>query len=350
MVKATKLPSGSWRARVQITDDSGHRVWRSFTAPTKKEAEFLASQYEFTEKAPSSVSYTVGSASDAYIASRSAVLSPATLRGYTAIRTNQISSIASIPVSSIRSTDIQRFINQVAMSHSPKTVRNVYTFLTAVLRCYRPDFAPRVNLPQRIHHEIEIPTKDQVLALVAAAHGTPLESAILLASGYGLRRGEICALTSADLSGTLLTINKSMSRTPHGSADTWVIKSPKSFAGFRTLSVSPILVEALLRNQSGARFVPYTPDDLTRRFEALCASLGIRYRFHDLRHFNASMMLALSVPDKYAMQRLGQSTPGLIKTVYQHLMSDKQQEVTDTMNAAFDAFSANCDTKCDTPL
>lgn len=66
----------------------------------------------------------------------------------------------------------------------------------------------------------------------------------------------------------------------------------------------------------------------------LCASQDITCRFHDLRHYNASLMLALSVPDKYAMERLGQATPGMIKAVYQHIMSDKREEVNEVVNGA----------------
>lgn len=36
--KATKLPSGSWRVRVEI-ESEGKRRWKSFTAPTRKEAD-----------------------------------------------------------------------------------------------------------------------------------------------------------------------------------------------------------------------------------------------------------------------------------------------------------------------
>ena len=73
---------------------------------------------------------------------------------------------------------------------------------------------------------------------------------------------------------------------------------------------------------------------LTHCFTRLWASLGIACRSHDLRHDNASLMLALSVPDKYAMERLGQATPGMIKAVYQHIMSDKREEVNEAVNEA----------------
>lgn len=59
-------------------------------------------------------------------------------------------------------------------------------------------------------------------------------------------------------------------------------------------------------------------------------------------------MLAMNIPDKYAMERLSQSTPGMIKSVYQHIMADKRQEVSSLVNSAADDLLVQCDTKCDT--
>lgn len=61
-------------------------------------------------------------------------------------------------------------------------------------------------------------------------------------------------------------------------------------------------------------------------------ALGLKCRFHDLRHYNASIMLALNVPDKYAMERMGYSTPATLKKVYQHTMTGKRAEVNDMIN------------------
>ena len=47
------------------------------------------------------------------------------------------------------------------------------------------------------------------------------------------------------------------------------------------------------------------------------------------------MMLAKGVPDKYAMKRLGQSSPNMIKDIYQHLYESKEREVADTVSSAF---------------
>ena len=115
-----------------------------------------------------------------------------------------------------------------------------------------------------------------------------------------------------------------------------VKKAPKSFDGTRTLEMPKILMtylDSLLKDKN--TLVSIKPNSITYRFGSLVKSLGIRCRFHDLRHYNASVMLALGVPDKYAMKRLCYATPNMLKTVYQHVMSTKQEEITTTINDYF---------------
>lgn len=74
--KATKLPSGSWRVRVEM-ESEGKRRWKSFTAPTRKEAEYLAAQYAYTQKERNKPQdMTIGGAMDAFIDARSACCLP----------------------------------------------------------------------------------------------------------------------------------------------------------------------------------------------------------------------------------------------------------------------------------
>lgn len=51
MAKAKKLPSGSWRTLIyDYTDDKGKNHYKSFTADTKKESEYLATEYIVNKK------------------------------------------------------------------------------------------------------------------------------------------------------------------------------------------------------------------------------------------------------------------------------------------------------------
>ena len=58
-------------------------------------------------------------------------------------------------------------------------------------------------------------------------------------------------------------------------------------------------------------------------------------RFHDLRHLNASVMLALGIPDKYAMERGGWSSTSIMKSVYQHTFTAERQAVDDKIDSFF---------------
>ena len=75
---------------------------------------------------------------------------------------------------------------------------------------------------------------------------------------------------------------------------------------------------------------------LSYHFEQACKRAGVRkMRFHDLRHYSASVLLMLGVPDKYAMERMGHATNNMLKTVYQHTMAEKRSEVDDAVDKYF---------------
>lgn len=61
------------------------------------------------------------------------------------------------------------------------------------------------------------------------------------------------------------------------------------------------------------------------------------FRFHDLRHYQASILHAMGVPDKYIMERGGWKTDSTLKNIYQHTMSDKRKEVEEGICELFDS-------------
>lgn len=65
-----------------------------------------------------------------------------------------------------------------------------------------------------------------------------------------------------------------------------------------------------------------------------------KIRFHDLRHLNASIMLALGIPEKYALERGGWSNPTVLRSVYQHTFSDERNRVDEAINGYFSALIA----------
>ena len=56
MATAKKLPSGAYRCLIYIGDENGKRKYKSFTAKTKKEAEFKATQFALNHKDDTDIS------------------------------------------------------------------------------------------------------------------------------------------------------------------------------------------------------------------------------------------------------------------------------------------------------
>jgi integrase len=82
------------------------------------------------------------------------------------------------------------------------------------------------------------------------------------------------------------------------------------------------------------------------RFTRLLERKGIQHMsFHELRHMNASIMLMLGIPDKYAMERGGWSTNSTLKSVYQHTFSSERKAADKKIN---DYFISLLDTVLDT--
>ena len=50
---------------------------------------------------------------------------------------------------------------------------------------------------------------------------------------------------------------------------------------------------------------------------------------------NASVMLALGIPDKYAMERGGWSTNTTLKNVYQHTFTEERRRVDEQIDGFF---------------
>lgn len=328
MARARKLPSGSWRVRVPDGKVDGKYRYKSFTAATKKDAEYAAAMWE-RDKIEKPTALTVGEAIDRYIEARSAVLSPSTVCAYRKIRKNNLKSLMNVRISEITAEAVQKAVNIEAMTHSPKTVRNQYALLTAALAVYAPSVAVPVHLPPKVRTAVEIPDKAAMQAIMDDVRGTRMELPVILAACMGLRRSEICALTPDDYDGQTLTISKAAVLGDDGAIH---IKAPKSYAGARVLAVPDVAKAAL---DMYPLPVEMTPGALTHAWEVVAARHGLKLRFHALRHYYASTLLSIGVPDKYAMERMGHATPHMLKQVYQHTQSDREKGINDAINKAF---------------
>lgn len=324
-----ELPSGKWRCQVTV---DGKRISAIDADPTVAHAKALALKANLLSASAPVVALSVGQAFDRYIESKDTVLSPATVAGYKRIKKNALQGIMGIKLGALTQEKVQREINAMAKQKSPKSIRNAHGLLSAVLAEYRPDMLLRTTLPQKQRYEAAIPSGDDIDVIMQASIGTKMELPVLLAVWLGLRVSEIRGITKDCIKGDVIHIKQAIVDAEDGPK----LKGTKSYSGDRKIRI-PAHIKELIEAQPGEHATTLTGQAIYKRFTRLCEKANLpHYRFHDLRHANASVMLALGVPDKYAMERMGHATSNMLKMVYQHTMRDKQDEVADAVDSYFE--------------
>ncbi|MCQ2400670.1 MAG: tyrosine-type recombinase/integrase [Lachnospiraceae bacterium] len=100
----------------------------------------------------------------------------------------------------------------------------------------------------------------------------------------------------------------------------------------------PYVVKAL--GKGTGRIVALTPTIVYKRFKKACKDAGVpSYRFHDLRHYGASVLHSLGVPDAYIMERGGWETDETLKNVYRHALSKESKKNNDLANKHFESLA-----------
>lgn len=352
MATAKKLPSGSWRVQVYAGKDAAGKLqYRSFTRPTKKEAEYEALQWQlhYKEISRDSTAMTLAEAMDKYIKSKDGILSPSTIRGYDIIRREHLKGLMDQRLNRLTPALIQEAINQEAKPYidkhgktktpSPKSVRNIHGLLSAVLAEYCPGLRLSTTLPQKKVSEQSVLEPEEIAALLRAVDGTEMEIPVLLAVWLCMRSSEITGLTwdCVDFQRGTVTVKRAKVRNKDNQ---WVEKdTTKTTSSTRTINAPDYIMDKLLEAKKTATteyVVNIRGNCLYQRLKTILRKNELPdIRFHDLRHTSASIMLMLNVPDKYAQRRGGWSTPVTMKNIYQHTMAAKRSAVDDVIDNYF---------------
>lgn len=243
MATAKKLPSGSWRCQVfshyePIFDAQGRavidqktgktkkkRVYMSFTSddPTRRgkaEAEALATEYYLNrkknQKHPERLS--LYEAIEKYITAADVSLSPKTIEEYWKIRKNSFQGIMSLQIKDLTDDILQDAIDaesrrlnkrctKTPRPISPKTVRNSFGLLSAVICKYSGGYKPDVSLPKVPHKIIDLPDPEDIFRIVK---GTDIELACLLAMWLSFSMEEIRGLNRSSIQGDYITVNQTV--------------------------------------------------------------------------------------------------------------------------------------------
>lgn len=267
--------------------------------------------------------------------------------------------LGNTPLKALKTDNIQAWINMLNQRGlGPKTIRNAYNNLNAalkkavVLRMLPYNPCEGTALPKLKRYQAKVYNSQDIQKALKATYGTTMFLPVVLASLVGLRRGEVCALKWENIDFAAEKIHVCENRV-HGEKEV-IEKAPKSEAGNRTIPMSKEVVNILsaaklqyyndaaeygpgfrdlgyvFHNENGT---PYHPDSLTAKWRRFLQRSNLPYiRFHDLRHSNATVLIAAGVNPKVVQQWLGHSDISITLNTYTHVLPSMEQEAVDALD------------------
>lgn len=333
MAKIQQLPSGAYRIQCCV-----NHVRKNFTGYNKRELKWEAAQWEYEQKQKKNPdNITVYEVVETYISLRSAVLSPSTVAGYTRMLDNNFTEIKDVRMGNLNENKVQKWINGLSKNLSPKSVRNIYGLFRAATKINYD-----ITMAQKVKVEYATPSVNQLKDIFMATKDTEIELAIILAAWCGLRISEVRGLKWCDVTENEIKINEAIVDVKGKP----VSKTPKTTNSTRNIAIPPYIYNLIKKQPHKNDYVvPYTASKITNQFYRILKNNNINHcRFHDLRHVNASIMLMLGVPDKYAMKRGGWATERIMKDIYQQTFKDEESIVNNKIDDYF--FTLTCADIC----
>ncbi len=324
--EAEKLPSGSYRCRVMVNGQK-----KSFTAPTKREAEQAALEYKIGLLAEENEKpeITIRKAIDEYLALKSGVLSPASVRGHRIKQRCYLQGIMDTPLSKLSAAAIQQEINSEKCS--PKTIRETWALIRPALKRYGVSYD--VSLPVVQSDEHAFLSADEIPVFLKEAEGSKYEIAFLLAL-HSLRVSEILGLRweNVDLKKQSITVRGATLFDENNK----LVNKPtnKNRSSRRTIPIMiPRLFQLLSDAERTSEFVVIAnPNSIRASANKICRKANLpEVGTHGLRHSFCSLAYKLGISEKVTMQLGGWSDYGTMRKIYTHIaqadISDSVQQI-----------------------
>lgn len=330
-----QLPSGSWRVRVEV---DGKRL--SFTDPDPLVAQQMALAAKAgviqAKKEACAKGKTLAQAIDDYLESLSNTLSPSTLRGYRSVRENRVQSLMPLYINDITPSQYQRALDIEKRTLSPKTVRNIWGLIHAVLTAEGLP-TPSVKLPQKIKNTRPFLDDQQLKLFLSEIEDDPAEIPLLLAL-HSLRRSEILGLRwqDVDLKNGIIHVNGSMVYNEYHEK-VWKQETKNSGSRRYVRIVIPRLLDLLQSVPDKDGYVTTMPElTIYKHANYACKRADLpAVGIHGLRHTFASLCYHLGMQEKTIMEMGGWSDPTILRDIYTHMSAHKESLETDKLRSFY---------------
>jgi integrase len=250
-------------------------------------------------------------------------VSPATAT-YQRTALNRAKTLHSRRLDEITAADVAALVAELSeAARSRETIRKTVTVLAMIFDYFDVQPNPardrvRVKLPREERPEIAPPSAEHVEAvyrLLASAYKLPL----LVLDSTGMRVGELCALTWADVDEprSRVRVSRAVAKTRYG----------------RFVGVPPVLFEAVLelcprddRVPERRVFEKVTADRLRTAISRACVASGVPvFSPHDLRHRRISLLHLGGTPWARIGEHVGQRDLAVTANTYSHVLTDETE-------------------------
>ena len=219
--------------------------------------------------------------------------------------------------------------------------------------------AANVELPKKQKHIADYYTDDELQTLLMRCKGSNLETIILLAACFGLRRGEIIGLRwdSIDFDNNTISIVgvvKDKGSSGSKKENLYYEETAKTDSSIRSFPMHPTVKDYLQKlkqtqdiqkqeatyNHTWDGFVCVKSNGdiipleyVTRRFPKLCESCGLKkIKLHELRHSNITFMLEQGANMKEIQEWAGHSSYLTTANTYSHIHSKSKERMSACLN------------------
>ena len=129
----------------------------------------------------------------------------------------------------------------------------------------------------------------------------------------------------------------------YGIDNKWHYKDvPKTDASNRTIYLPQQLLALIGTGHPDQYILGIYPNTIGENFIKLKKKLGIDIRFHDLRHYFASLAIVLNIPDTYAASLGGwRNSSSVLKEVYQGNIVSMSEAYAGKINEHFESMTQN---------
>lgn len=359
-----KREDGRWAGAVTLGWKNGKLQRKTFYGQTRKEVQEKVTTVlrDIQQGLPVSIEkQTVGQFLDHWLENTvKKSVRPRTYQGYEqVVRLHLKPQMGNVSLTKLSPQQVQACLNALESGGlGARTVAYTRTVLrTALSRAVKwglivRNVAALVDPPRYKAKEIKTLNLDEIQKFLKLIKGNKLEALYLTALMLGLRQGEVLGLRweDIDFNARTLTIKFAMQRINKKLQ----LVEPKTEKSRRTLPLPDLLAATLKThrkyqladkllagkqwNETNLVFTtntgsPFDGSTIVHRLQKLLVDNGLpKYRFHDLRHSCASLLLSQGLPARTIMEILGHSQINLTLNTYSHVFPEMTRAAADVMD------------------